>query len=105
MSQLPKQMTSLLDGAKRIYDRKIISLSDVLDFGKHEGEDVDSVIRSYPYYIQWCVETINNFKLDEEADELLTMSLFRTKFNNNYVDYTGNNRNYNRRRNYYNHYQ
>ena len=63
---------------ERIYQRGIITTDDVLDFGKHNGEQVYYVIYYHPKYIRWCLETIEEFHLDDEAFSMLENSLFNT---------------------------
>jgi hypothetical protein len=43
------------------------SLDTVFKFGKHEGNTVKTVIATDVSYITWCLEFVDNFKLDNEA--------------------------------------
>lgn len=60
----------------KIYDIKTLEIGDVLDFGKHNGEQLYYVIYHFPYYVKWCLETIEKFDLDREAYDMLETALF-----------------------------
>lgn len=49
----------------------ILSLDSVLDFGKHEGEQVEDLIDDHPSYMVWLVE--NEIReVDDEVLEIMT---------------------------------
>ncbi len=50
-------------------------VSDVFEFGKHNGEMFGDVIVDHPTYVAWCLDEIDGFDLDVEAMELLEASL------------------------------
>ena len=41
--------------------------TDIFTFGKHKGEDIDTVIKKDTQYVQWCVE---NHIINIESKEL-----------------------------------
>jgi len=42
-------------------------LSTKFDFGKHEGRTVEEVCELEPHYISWCLEEVDDFRLDPGA--------------------------------------
>ena len=46
-----------------------VGLHDKLTFGKRQGEKLIDVCRDDPSYIQWCVENVGHFFMDEEASD------------------------------------
>jgi len=50
-------------------------VGDTLTFGKHKNEDIDEVIVDDPTYVEWCLDEIDGFELDEELVQLLATSL------------------------------
>lgn len=42
-------------------------LSDVLDFGKHQGRRVEEAIEEDPGWVQWCIDNVDNFTLSRGA--------------------------------------
>ena len=54
---------------------RLFEISDDFTFGKHEGESVDEVIVDDPEYVEWCLNEIDGFDLDEEGHQLLALSL------------------------------
>ena len=46
-------------------------LHDKLMFGKHRGETIEEVLKSDLTYIEWALEEIEWFGLDEEAGDML----------------------------------
>ena len=50
---------------------RIHSLDDYLLFGKYKGQRVEDVCVDDPQYIDWCIENIEGFELDEIADQFL----------------------------------
>lgn len=47
--------------------RRTLSLNDVFLFGKHKGETIKSVIVGEPWYVRWCIDNVEGFKLDNDA--------------------------------------
>jgi hypothetical protein len=52
-----------------------LRLSDRLRFGKYEGELLSTVIRKDPSYILWCMDSLDDFTLDWEAERELDWEL------------------------------
>lgn len=50
-------------------------LNTRLCFGKHEGKLISTVIREDPQYILWCLENIDDFRLDWKAERELDYEL------------------------------
>lgn len=48
-------------------NNKQYSKSNTLPFGKHKGESIRSVIVHDAKYLEWCIENIEGFELDDEA--------------------------------------
>lgn len=46
-------------------------LTWVFTFGKYKNHSLRFVLWNDPEYVQWCVDTLDDFELDEEALELL----------------------------------
>ena len=44
-----------------------MKLTDKLTFGKHKGETIQDVCDNNVTYIEWALETIDTFELDDEA--------------------------------------
>ena len=44
-------------------------LIDKLNFGKHKGETIKQVCEDDPTYIEWCLNAIDSFELDDKAME------------------------------------
>lgn len=42
-------------------------LDTMFNFGAHIGETVEYVIDTQPSYIEWCLDEIKNFQLDDHA--------------------------------------
>lgn len=49
------------------------TLSTMFTFGKHKGEMMESVIVDDPSYINWCLENVERFSLDEDCQNLFSM--------------------------------
>lgn len=49
----------------------IYNLSDKLDFGKYKLWELESIIKSDPKYIRWCLSNIKWFKINNNAQYLL----------------------------------
>lgn len=47
---------------------KVYGLNSVLEFGKYKGQTIKQVLEQNVDYITWCLENINHFALDEEAE-------------------------------------
>lgn len=45
-----------------------LSLESKLNFGKHRGETVESVLRFDPTYLDWCLDNVDGFaeRMDDE---------------------------------------
>lgn len=52
-----------------------LTLDSVLAFGKHQGKTVAFVSETDPMYLEWCLNNIDGFELDEEADQRLDLDL------------------------------
>lgn len=50
---------------------KPISLSSKMYFGKYKGETIEDIIENDPQYVDWCLENVKHFSLNDEAEELL----------------------------------
>lgn len=48
-------------------DKRPYTLDTVFVFGKYKGKSVSQVLDINPRYVQWCLETIEWFKLDKFA--------------------------------------
>lgn len=46
---------------------KEFSLSDKLTFGKHKGSTIEEVLEDDPNYIEWAIDEIEWFELDQNA--------------------------------------
>jgi hypothetical protein len=49
-----------------MYD-KPLDLDTTMTFGQYEGDAVEDVIDKDAQYITWCIDTMNDFELDDEA--------------------------------------
>ncbi len=47
--------------------RTNLSLTDKITFGKYRGDTVQEVIDNTPSYIEWALDEIDWFELDDEA--------------------------------------
>lgn len=47
--------------------RSILSLTDVLTFGKHKGKTVASVMDRDPNWLHWAIDNVLYFELSREA--------------------------------------
>lgn len=52
-----------------------LGVQDTFLFGKHRNEAVEEVIVDDPSYVEWCLDEVEGFELDEEATQLLATSL------------------------------
>ena len=52
---------------------KEFTLLDTLNFGKCKGAVLQWVIEDDPTYIRWCLNNINWFRIDKEAEIKLMM--------------------------------
>lgn len=50
-------------------------VGDKLTFGKHDGELIEEVVVDHPTYVDWCLDTIEEFEIDEELHQLLEASI------------------------------
>lgn len=46
---------------------KEYTLNDTLTFGKYRGKTLKAVLTRDAHYIQWCLDNISDFSLDEQA--------------------------------------
>jgi len=46
----------------------IYKLTDKIQFGKHNGKTIQEIIDKDVTYIEWAIQTIENFDLDDEAE-------------------------------------
>ncbi len=44
-----------------------MKLTDKMTFGKYRGDTVQEVIDNAPSYIEWALDEVNGFELDDEA--------------------------------------
>jgi uncharacterized protein (DUF3820 family) len=49
------------------------TLDYVFPFGKYKGDELGDIAQSDPDYVQWCINTIKNFDVDDEVQELIEM--------------------------------
>ena len=54
---------------------KFYALKSYLNFGKHKGRRVEEVLGVNPDYLQWCLDNIEWFSLDNEANQELLDTL------------------------------
>jgi len=54
---------------------KKFSLSDKLTFGKHKGCTIEEIIEDDPGYLEWAIDEIEWFELDEVAARKLEKNL------------------------------
>jgi len=59
----------------RIYSPTIYNIDSTINFGKHSGRTLFDVINTYPSYIQWCLDNVAWFRLDEKALDILDLQL------------------------------
>lgn len=64
----------------------IFTLIDKLTFGKHKGATIEEVIDDDPSYLEWAIDEIEWFELDEAATKSLKNSNCnsRKEFNDRY---------------------
>lgn len=43
------------------------NLNTKFDFGKHKGKTVEEVCDDDPSYVEWCIDNVDDFELDNEA--------------------------------------
>ena len=48
-------------------------LGTVFNFGKYKGRTVESVILEDPSYINWCMENVEKFSMNEDCKTLFSM--------------------------------
>lgn len=54
----------------RYYD-----LGDKWPFREHRGDTVEEVIRKHPRHVEWCLDNLDHFELEDDAAELLDFIL------------------------------
>ena len=52
------------------YHNRPLRLSDIMPFGKHEGEEIEDMVIDHPNYMAWVVNE-EIIKLDSEVIKLL----------------------------------
>jgi hypothetical protein len=53
----------------RFKHKKPYGLRIRVDFGKHKGKLIRDIIEEDPDYIAWCLDNIDGFVLDEDAQK------------------------------------
>lgn len=51
-------------------------LKSKLTFGKYKGDTVEEVLNNKPSYLEWAIDTIEWFELDEEAQGELEKTFY-----------------------------
>lgn len=51
------------------------TLDDVIRFGKHQDKTVGQVSAQDPTYLEWALDNIDGFELDDEAGQRLELDL------------------------------
>ena len=54
---------------------RVWALTDVLDFGKHQSKTIEDVIEDDPLYIDWCMQEVEGFTLDNDAYDVWERSI------------------------------
>jgi hypothetical protein len=75
-----------LNGRKGEYKMKTkeFSLSDKLTFGKYKGYTIEDVLEDDPNYLEWAIDEIEWFELDEIATKELNNNLGYNDFMNDW---------------------
>ena len=50
-------------------------LTDKFNFGKHKGETIQEVIEDEITYLEWCMDAVDGFDLDEQAYQVYNDAL------------------------------
>lgn len=50
------------------------TIDETLDFGKYAGKELREVIADDPAYIEWALDEVGHFDLDDEALDYLARS-------------------------------
>ena len=53
----------------------VYKLNDKFNFGKHKGEFVQDVIEDDVTYIEWCLDNVEDFELDETLYQIYNDAL------------------------------
>jgi antitoxin component of RelBE/YafQ-DinJ toxin-antitoxin module len=61
-------LRSLVTASKR---NRALRLDSIIEFGKYNGETVETIVRADPSYVNWLVSTSTKIKFDPEVLELL----------------------------------
>jgi hypothetical protein len=56
---------------------KLFKLNDRIDFGKHRGLTIKEIIEDDPTYLEWALDEVGGFELDDVALEALERALGR----------------------------
>ncbi|MCU0421630.1 MAG: hypothetical protein MUC81_02375 [Bacteroidia bacterium] len=60
---------------------RIAKINDIINFGKHLGEEIKDVALTDPDYIEWLCKEVNNFIISEEAIDALSEYCLSIFFN------------------------
>lgn len=52
-----------------------VKLTDKMIFGKYKGETLEEVILFDPTYIEWALDEVNDFELDDNAMNIFEQSI------------------------------
>lgn len=50
-------------------------LTDKISFGRHKGEAIQDIIDDDITYIEWAIDTVDGFELDDDALEFFNEAL------------------------------
>lgn len=50
-------------------------LYNIMDFGKHYGSNIQTIIEQDPDYLAWCCDNVGGFRLTDEAEAALDEAL------------------------------
>lgn len=64
-----------------------VGLREEFDFGKYKGKTIGEVIEEDHSYIEWCLDTVNNFSLDAEAENELSDKQMDDDYEDDYNDW------------------
>ncbi len=54
---------------------KLLSLSDKIKFGKYKGYSIEDILADDPSYLEWAIDEIDWFELDDIATQELNNEL------------------------------
>lgn len=64
----------------------IYKLTDQITFGKHNGLTIQEIINEDVTYIEWCIDTIDRFELDDKAMEVYKKDIDKHYADDDYLD-------------------